>query len=144
MHKVSERITLGPPSVVPHKFSPAPKIRAAAPGWIAGSKRVFIQEGERCWIIRVADIVLLESEGNSTRVHFGLSTPMVARSLNYMEKRLDPTIFFRANRQTIINLLFVECIEPYGNGGFLFRLQSGPEIVVSRRLARLLKAKMTL
>jgi two-component system LytT family response regulator len=69
---------------------------------------------------------------------------MVARSLNYLEKRLDPTIFFRANREAIINLLHVECIEPRGNGGFLFRLQSGPEIVVSRRQGRLLKAKMTL
>jgi two-component system LytT family response regulator len=55
---------------------------------------------------------------------------MVARSLNYMETRLDPAIFFRANREAIINLLDVECIEPCGNDGFLSRLQSGPGIVV--------------
>ena len=144
MHKAPKRTTLNPPWVSQHKFSPPPKIRKADPGWIAGSKRIFIQEGDQCWIIRVADLVLLESEGNSTRVRFGLSCPAVARSLNYLEKRLDPAIFFRANRQTIINFLFVECIERSGKGNFLFRLQSGPEIGVSRRQGRLLKAKMSL
>lgn len=144
MHKESKRATLNPPSAAMHKFSPARKIRKDAPKWISGSKRIFIQEGGQCWIIRVADLVLLESEGNFTRLHFGLSCPTVARSLNYLEKRLDPAIFFRANRETIINLLFVECIERPGNGSFLFRLQSGAEIAVSRRKGRLLKAKMTL
>jgi two-component system, LytTR family, response regulator len=144
MHKTAKRATVNPPSAMLNKFSPAPKIRKAVATWIPGSKRIFIQDGGQCWIIRVADLALLESKGNSTRVHFGLNSPMVARSLNYLEKRLDPTIFFRANRQAIINLLFVECIEPYGKRGFLFRLQAGPEIVVSRRQSRQLKAKMAL
>ena len=69
---------------------------------------------------------------------------MMARSLNYMEERLDPTMFFRANRRTIINLMYVECIESWINGGFLVRLKSGQEIVVSRRQGRLLKEQMTL
>jgi len=69
---------------------------------------------------------------------------MMARSLNYMEDRLDPAMFFRANRRAIINLLYVECIEPWINGGFLVRLKSGQEIVVSRRQGRMLKEKMTL
>jgi two-component system, LytTR family, response regulator len=144
MHKLSLRVIPGPSSVVPQKFSPPPTIRKTVREWIAGSKRVFIQEGERCWIVRVGDIVLLESEGNSTRVYFGSSRPMMARSLHYMEKRLDPALFFRANRHTIINLQYAECIEPWVNGGFLVRLRSGQEIVVSRRQGRLLKEKMTL
>jgi two-component system LytT family response regulator len=31
-------------------------------------EQVFVREGERCWIVRMADIFLLESEGNYTRV----------------------------------------------------------------------------
>ena len=144
MRSLSKRIIPGPFSVVPQTFSPTPTIMKPVREWIAGSKRVFIQDSERCWIVRVADIVLLESEGNRTRVHFGGSSPMMARSLNYLEERLDPAMFFRANRHTMINLRFVDCIERWANGGFLVRLKSGQEVVVSRRQARMLKEKMTL
>ena len=60
-----------------------------------------------------------------------------------MEERLDPAMFFRANRHTIIKLLNVECIELWVNSGFLVRLKSGQEILLSRRQGRLLKEKMT-
>ena len=33
-------------------------------------EQVFVRDGERCWLVRVADIYLLESEGNYTRVCF--------------------------------------------------------------------------
>jgi two-component system LytT family response regulator len=142
MHNRSKRIKPILTPAVRRKFSPMSGTGKPAPQQITGSKRILIQEGENCWIVRVADLMLLESEGNCTRVHFGMSHPMVARNLNYMQKRLDPTIFFRANRRTIINLRYVQCIEPSGNGGFSVRLQSGSEIVVSRRQGRLLKKKM--
>jgi two-component system, LytTR family, response regulator len=144
MHKLPKRILPDPSSAGPQKVSPGPRIRKEGPEWIASSKRIFIQEGEHCWIVRVTDLVLLESEGNCTRLYFGRSRPMMARSLNYMEEHLDPAMFFRANRRTIINLTYVESIEPWINGGFFVRLTSGQEIVVSRRRGRMLKQKMTL
>jgi two-component system LytT family response regulator len=140
MHNRSKRIILLP--AVRRKFSPMSGTGKPAPQQITGSERIFIQEGENRWIVRVADLMLLESEGNCTRVYFGENHPLMARSLNYMERRLDPTMFLRANRDSIINLQYVEHIEPRLSGGFLVRLQSGSEIVVSRRQERLLKKKM--
>jgi two-component system, LytTR family, response regulator len=144
MNYLAKRVnpTLG--SAVLQEISSTPKIIGSVFQPVAGFKRILIQEGENCWIVRVADLMLLESEGNCTRVHFGKNRPMMTRSLNYIEKRLDPCMFFRANRHSIINLQHVECIEPWVNGGFLVRLHSGPEIVVSRRRGRLLREKMTL
>ena len=144
MRNLAKRIkpTLGPAAV--QRLSLAPGIIGPVSHPVGGSQRIFIQEGENCWIVRVADLMLLESEGNWTRVHFGKNRPMMARSLSYMEERLDPSMFFRANRRSIINLQYVECIEPWVNGGFLVRLHRGPEIVISRRRGRLLKEKMTL
>src|SRR5215469_17773040 len=139
MHKLSKRILPDPSSALSQKVSPALRIRREGSEWIASSNGIFIQDGERCWIVRVTDLVLLESEGNHTRLHFGSNRPMMARSLNYLEERLDPAMFFRANRRTIINLMYVECIEPWINGGFLARLKSGQEVVVSRRKGRMLK-----
>ena len=143
-HKLSKRIK---PTLTPgvrRRFSPTPGTEKPTPQQISGSKRIFIQEGDNCWIVRVADLMLLESEGNYTRVYFGESNPMIARSLNYMEKRLDPTLFFRANRHSIINLKYVKHIEPQLNGGFVVRLQSSSEIEVSRRQGHLLKKNMRL
>jgi len=41
--------------------------------------------------------------------------------------------FFRANRKHIINLRWIEKIEPYFNGGLLVELKGGEKIEVSRR-----------
>jgi two-component system, LytTR family, response regulator len=144
MRDLSKSITSDPGQAIPRKFLPTSKIRKSDPQLLTGAQRVLIQEGRHCWIVRVADLMVLESEGNYTRVHFGMSHPMIARSLNCMQKRLDPTIFFRANRHTIINLRCVKCIEPSANGGFSVRLDSGYEIEISRRQGQLLKKQMTL
>jgi len=53
MHKLSMRVIPGPSSVVPQKFSPT--AYEAVREWIAGSKRVFIQEGERNSRARLPD-----------------------------------------------------------------------------------------
>jgi two-component system LytT family response regulator len=52
-------------------------------------ERVFVKEGERCWLVRVSDILLLESEGNYTRLHFAKERPLVCRSLASLEERLE-------------------------------------------------------
>jgi two-component system LytT family response regulator len=141
-HKLSKRIKPALLPGVPQRFSPTPGTAKPALQQISGSKRIFIQEGDNCWIVQVADLMLLESEGNYTRVYFGESNPIIARSLNYMENRLDPTLFFRASRHSIINLKYVTHIEPQLHGGFVVRLQSGSEIEVSRRQGHLLKQNM--
>jgi two-component system, LytTR family, response regulator len=144
MRDLPKSITPDQLQAVPQRFVPTPKISKPAAQELTGTQRVLIQEGKHCWMVRVADLMLLESDGNYTRVHFGMSHPMIARSLNYMQKRLDPTIFFRANRHTIINFRCVKCIEPSAKGGFWVRLDSGYEIEISRRQGQLLKKQMTL
>ena len=55
------------------------------------------------------------------------------KSLNALEDRLDEHVFFRANRKHIINLHWIEKIEPYFNGGLLVELKGGEKIEISRR-----------
>ena len=54
-------------------------------------------------------------------------------ALNALEERLDDRVFFRANRKHIINLHWIEKIEPYFNGGLLVELKGGEKIEISRR-----------
>src|SRR5437016_8224024 len=98
--------------------------------------QVFVREGDHCWFVKLKEIVLLESEGNYTRLFFGPNKPLLLRSLNYLQTRLDSRLFFRANRKQIINLNFIESIRTWPNGGYLVKLRGGFEVTMSRRQAQ--------
>jgi two-component system, LytTR family, response regulator len=106
--------------------------------------KVFVREGDRCWFVEVKAIRLLESEGNYTRVHFDSAQPQLFRSLNAMEERLDPRFFFRANRRQIVNLAWIDKIEPWFSGGLLVHLKGGAKVELSRRQAQEFREKMSL
>lgn len=106
--------------------------------------KVFVREGDHCWFVEVRRIRLLESEGNYTRVHFDDAQPQLFRSLNAMEARLDPRTFFRANRRQMINLQWIDKIEPWFSGGLLVELKGGAKVELSRRQAQAFRDKMSL
>lgn len=106
--------------------------------------KVFVREGDRCWFVPVKNIRLLESEGNYTRLHFDEHKPQLFRSLTAMEERLDPRHFFRANRKQVINLTWVEGIEPWFSGGLLVKLKGGGKVELSRRQAQDFRERMSL
>lgn len=119
-------------------MKPAPRDRLAA------EDKVFVREGDRCWFVELKTIRLLESEGNYTRVHFDCAQPQLFRSLNAMEERLDARYFFRANRRQIINLAWIDTIEPWFSGGLLVHLKGGAKVELSRRQAQEFREKMSL
>jgi two-component system, LytTR family, response regulator len=100
-------------------------------------ERLFIRDGQRCWFVPLREVHLISSEGNYVRLHWKGAKPLFGRSLVNLEGRLDPKIFFRANRQQIINLDFVEEVDMGVGGRLHLQLRGGPEIEVSRRQARL-------
>ncbi len=106
--------------------------------------QVFLKDGEKCWFVTLKDVRYFESEGNYIRVRFGDQKPLVLRSLNKLEEKLDPHIFFRANRKHIVNLRWVEKIEPWFNGGLMIKLKNGEQIEVSRRQAARFKDMLSL
>ena len=106
--------------------------------------QVFVKDGERCWFVKLCDIRLFESVGNYAKVFFGTNKPLILKSLNALEERLDEKIFFSANRKHIVNLRLIEKIEPYFNGGLLLELKGGEKIEVSRRQTVKFKEMMSL
>jgi two-component system, LytTR family, response regulator len=106
--------------------------------------QVFVKDGEKCWFVKLGEIRLFESVGNYARVFFSTNKPLILKSLNALEERLDAKIFFRANRKHIINLNHIEKVEPYFNGGLLIELKGGDKIEVSRRQTVKFKEMMSL
>ena len=106
--------------------------------------QVFVKDGERCWFVKLNEIRLFESVGNYAKVYFGNNKPLILKSLNALEERLDEKTFFRANRKHIVNLRMIEKIEPYFNGGLILDLKGGEKIEVSRRQTVKFKEMMSL
>jgi two-component system, LytTR family, response regulator len=108
------------------------------------SDQVFVKDGEKCWFVKLSEIRLFESVGNYAKVFFGANKPLILKSLNALEERLDPRVFFRANRKHIVNMRLIEKVEPYFNGGLLLELKGGDKIEVSRRQTVKFKEMMSL
>jgi two-component system, LytTR family, response regulator len=112
--------------------------------------QIFLKDGEKCWFVTLKDVRYFESEGNYVRVRFADQKPLVLRSLNKLEEKLDPLVFFRANRKHIINLRWVDKIEPWFSGGLMVKLKhvgkdGEPEAIeVSRRQAARFKDLLSL
>jgi two-component system, LytTR family, response regulator len=105
---------------------------------------VFIKDGEKCWYIELSKVRMMESDGNYVKVYFDSNRPLLLRSLNSFEERLDGEFFFRANRKFIINLKWISSIENWFNGGLMVELKEGEKVEISRRQAIRFKEMMSL
>lgn len=111
---------------------------------LGADDQVFVKDGDKCWFVRLSNIRLFESDGNYIKVYFDNFKPMIHKSLNALDERLDDRTFFRASRKHIVNLDWVESIEPWFNGGLMVQLKGGEKVEVSRRQAAKFKDMMSL
>lgn len=129
--KVSEKIDIDEPSI-------------SGDGILTENDQVFVKDGEKCWFITLKEVRYFESVGNYVKVHFDSNRPMILKSLNNLEKKLDSKTFFRANRKHIINLKWIQKSETWFNGGLLVTVNGEETIEISRRQAAKLKDIMSL
>ena len=111
---------------------------------LSENSQIFIKDGEKCWLVKIGDVSLFEIVGNYTRVYFQEEQPLLYKSLNRIENKLPSAIFFRANRQQIININFVQTVTPWFNGKLKITLQNGSEVEVSRRQSYIFRDKLSL
>ena len=95
--------------------------------------KIFVKDGDQCWLIDILQVRYFESCGNYVRLHFDDHQPLVYKSLSNIEKRLQDKVFFRTNRQFIVNVNFIQSIEASGSTGLFLTMDDGKEIEVSRR-----------
>ncbi|MBT2557145.1 response regulator transcription factor [Hymenobacter sp. ISL-91] len=117
-------------------LNPAPgaaPAEATATTPLTENDQVFVRDGEQCWFVRLSEVRLFEISAGYTQIYFDTHRPLIPRTLQHLEQRLDARTFFRANRQQIINLKWVESIEPWFSNTLKIRLRGGPEVEVSRQ-----------
>jgi two-component system LytT family response regulator len=98
--------------------------------------RVFLKDSEVCCLVALAEIWLIESEGNYSRVHTSQGSHLVHKSLSLLEVRLPQSVFFRANRSQIINLEALQKIDPWFSNTLRATLKNGFLVEFSRRASQ--------
>lgn len=106
-------------------------------------KQIFIKDGEKCWLVKIEQIYMFEIVGNYTRVYFENNKPLIYKSLALIEEKLSEDIFFRANRQQLINIQQVDKVVSWFNGKLKIEMKSGHEIEISRRQSHIFKEKLS-
>lgn len=112
-------------------------------GVLSLDKQIFIKDGEKCWLVKIQDIALFEIVGNYTRVFFEDQKPLIYKSLTQIEEKLPEDVFFRANRQQIINIRHVKKVVSWFNGKLKIEMSSGEEIEISRRQSYVFKDQLS-
>jgi len=110
---------------------------------LSENSQIFIKDGEQCWLVKIGEISHFEIVGNYSRVFFQEERPLLYKSLNQIEEKLPETLFFRVNRQQIINTNFIQNVVPWFNGKLKLTMKNGDDIEVSRRQSYLFKDRMS-
>ncbi len=104
--------------------------------------RLFLRLGEERAFVRVRDIVAIEAEGDGSILRLAphLTRKQSAKSLREWEQRLPDRQFVRIHRSTIVNLEYVERLEPWSHASQLVYLRGLPEpLTMSRRFGARLR-----
>jgi two-component system LytT family response regulator len=95
-------------------------------------ERFVIKSGGRVFFLRAADIEWIEAAGNYVKLHIGAETHVFRETMNSLEARLDPSVFFRIHRSHIVNIERVRELQPWFNGEYVVFLTSGARLTLSR------------
>lgn len=100
-----ERLSIAIDRVVAwHAEDPASAATSPDNLMLDADSQVFLRDGERVWLVMVKDIEMLETCGNYTKLFFPGGPALIRRPLKEFSVRLNEKIFFRINRERVINI----------------------------------------
>ncbi len=96
-------------------------------------QRFSVPAGEHIRVIRADQIDWIAAEGNYVRLHMGGSALLHRETMGNIEAALDPALFLRIHRSTIVNIDRIKEVHPLFRGSAQILLCDGTRLVLSRR-----------
>jgi two-component system, LytTR family, response regulator len=106
--------------------SPAGRPAARGPDWLP------IRNGRETVRVPIAAIEWVDAAGDYLCIHASGNTHILRATMREMENLLDPRLFQRVHRSTIVNLSRVKSLRAHMNGEYFLRLEGGQELKLSR------------
>lgn len=97
--------------------------------------RLFVQKSEKLVNLPVSNIVHLEASKDYTIISSKDDQYVSSSGISKLESRLDPDVFIRIHRSTIINLDHLKEIQKQSNGGLSAVMDNGKQFPISRSYA---------
>jgi two-component system, LytTR family, response regulator len=99
---------------------------------IAYADKLAIKDGSSTTFVPVKNIDWIDAAGDYMCVHVNGATHIMRTTMKVLEAQLDPSIFQRVHRSTIVNLARVEKVSSHINGEFHLTLSCGSSLKMSR------------
>jgi two-component system, LytTR family, response regulator len=91
-----------------------------------------IRNGRETVRVPVQSIEWVDAAGDYLCIHASGHTHILRATMREMENLLDPRLFQRVHRSTIVNLTRVKSLRAHMNGEYFLRLEGGQELKLSR------------
>ena len=95
-------------------------------------KLINVKDRGQIFRVDVDTIEHIEAAGDYMCIYTGDNSLILRETMKDLERRLDPRVFQRVHRSTIVNLDQVRQVKPHTNGECFLVLDSGAEVKVSR------------
>jgi two-component system LytT family response regulator len=92
-----------------------------------------VRGARAAYFVAAREIDWIQADRNYLVLHCGSREHLVRSTLEAFTQRLDPSEFARINRSTVVNLDRVRELRPRSHGEFDLVLDSGRELIWSRR-----------
>jgi two-component system LytT family response regulator len=106
------------------------------------SETIFVQKSDKYFRISASDIVYLEASGDYTVISTDKEQYVSSKGISKLESKLDPDLFFRIHRSTIINQNQLSEIEKHFNGGMIAKMKNGKIFPISRSYVKVIREKI--
>ncbi len=95
-------------------------------------RMINVKDRGQIFRVDVGTIEHIEAAGDYMCIYTGDNSLILRETMKDLERRLDPRVFQRVHRSTIVNLDQVRQVKPHTNGECFLVLGSGAEVKVSR------------
>jgi two-component system LytT family response regulator len=96
------------------------------------SLKIAIKAKGRILFINPAEVAVIRAEGNYVLLEKRSGSYLLRESISMVAEKLKPHGFIRIHRSVLVNISFVEEIQPWPTGEYVLRIKGGQELTVSR------------
>ncbi len=103
-------------------------------------QRIPVNLSKQILLIKTNEVTHIAADGDYVKIHALDKSYLLRKSLGSLQDQLDPSVFHRIHRSTIVNSDFVSSLKPHINGEFFVVLSNGINLKLSRSYKHILKS----
>ena len=96
------------------------------------ASRILVKQDGRMFFVKTSEIDWIEADRNYVRLHSGKVAHTIRERISHLEETLDPRLFARIHRSTIVNLNRVREMQQWFSGDYVVILEDGTRLRLSR------------